>query len=162
MRCGLPSGSALAQRCAVAVEYRKHPVSGKTSLVGGAGPHGPPRVSTGVSSRLCSASKTAVFSRFYALFCVKEVLRWLVTSTYFTSEKRIMTRKSGETEKATRNNALETAVRDCRGLVSRIRPIQQNTSCKGENKPSRGRGPPRVLTGPHGFSRAFLPGGFPP
>ena len=25
-----------------------------------------------------------------------------------------------------------------------------------------GRGSPRVLTGPHGFRRAFLPGGFPP
>ena len=31
-----------------------------------------------------------------------------------------------------------------------------------QNKPSRGRGSPRVLTGPHGFPRAFLPGGFPP
>ena len=31
-----------------------------------------------------------------------------------------------------------------------------------KNQPSMGRGPPRVLTGPHGFPRAFLPDGFPP
>ena len=37
----------------------------------------------------------------------------------------------------------------------------QTTQKPVANRPSRGRGSLRVLTGPHGFPRALLPGGFP-
>ena len=59
-------------------------------------------------------------------------------------------------------NALRTAVRDCSGPTSCSCPRLQKTSCKWENGPSMRRGPPRILTGPHGFPRAFIPGGVPP
>ena len=72
MRYELPIGTVLARLFALVTDYRKHPVSGKTSLVGGAGPHGSPRVSTGVSSRRLSASKTAVFHVFTHVFARKK------------------------------------------------------------------------------------------
>ena len=53
----------------------------RTSLVWGAGPHGSPRVSTGVSSRGFSLLKTAVFSRFLACSRAEKVLRWLFVQT---------------------------------------------------------------------------------
>ena len=40
--------------------------------------------------------------------------------------------------------------------------LLETTTKPVANKPSRKRGPPRVLAGPHGCPRAFHPGGFPP
>ena len=51
MRYGLPFGTAVAPFFALAQDHRTHPVSGKTSLVGGAGPHGSSRVPTGFHGR---------------------------------------------------------------------------------------------------------------
>ena len=45
-------------------------------------------------------------------------------------------------------------------LTARHFDLAKTTTKPVANKPSRGRGPPRVLTGTHGFPRALLPGGF--
>ena len=47
-------------------------------------------------------------------------------------------------------------------LFFALAPDYRKHPVSGENQPSMRRGPPRVLTGPHGFPRAFLPDGFPP
>ena len=105
-----------------------------------------PRVSSGVSSSWFPALQTTVFSCFQTRFCAEKVLRELVASTYFWLQKRgrgsgrsatyadgggkrTMERKGAEVGE-TRNNASETAVRDCRGLAFHIGPrLQKNSPC---------------------------------
>ena len=54
------------------------------------GPHGSPRVSTGVSFGMFSPLKTAVFTRFSVRFCAEKVLRRLVQTNLLESNVRLL------------------------------------------------------------------------